>query len=274
MPATVNVTYGRYSDNLALTASAVSVDGGTVETGYSVEWIRDVNAARPVRLSTKQGMFKFQYASRVAVPLVAILHANYAAASTIYIEGNDTDSWATPSFQTTITWPAWRADRFPPQPWKDLRALAGYGTYYYWRAGTKSDNSVNVSVGEIWLQGTFRQLDPNIVWGGNVGYDRPQVERATAYRRLRIPLATTRRRLDGDVKPTTDAGAQDIIDWFLDANGRPVLLIPDGTLPEAWMALHTVTLQQLQQAFLNNNVMHLGFEEDGRGLEPTPTPLP
>lgn len=272
--AAVNVTYGRYSDNLALTAATLAIDGGTLETGYSLDWIRDVNAARPVRLSTKQGMVKYQWAAPVSIPIVAIVHANYQAGMTIYIEANATDVWSGPSFQTTMTMPAWRADRFPGQPWKDLRALSGYGSYAYWRVGTKTDNAVNVSIGEIWLGSTFRQLVPNIVWGDAVGYDRTQVERQTAYRRLRIPLGTTRRSLAGDLKPTTDAGAQDVLDWFLDANGRPTLFIPDGTIGEAWLAVNTVSLQQLQQDFLNLNIMHLSFEEDGRGLEPTPSPLP
>jgi hypothetical protein len=273
MPASVNVIYNRYSDNLALTADAISVDGGTIETGYLIEQIRDVNAARAVRLSTKRGMFKYHWASAVAVQLPAILHANYQASLVIHVQANDTDVWTSPSFDQTIVMPAWRADRMPPQPWLDTTGLPGYGSYHYWRVGTLVDNAVNVSVGEIWLGGTIRRLSPNIVWGDVRGYDQPQIEHSTAYRRLRTQLGTTRRTVAGDLSPTTAAGAQDVIDWFLDANGRPTLLIPDGTVNEAMLALNTVTVQQLTEQFLDQHTMHLSFEEDGRGLEPTPSPL-
>jgi hypothetical protein len=274
MPATVNAIYGRYSENLALTAAAVSVDGGTIETGYDIEWIRNVNSARPVRLSTKQGMFKYHWGSPVAIPLVAIFHANYQQGLTIHIQANNSDVWTSPSFDQTIAMPPWRADRMPPQPWLNLVGLPNYGSYSYWRVGTLVDNAVNVSVGEIWLASAVRTLSPNYVWGDVIGYDQPQIEHATAYRRLRTPLGTTRRTIAADLNPATAAGAQDVVDWFLDANGRPTLLIPDGTAAEAWLALNTVTVQQVTQQFLDYNTIHLSFEEDGRGLEPTPSPLP
>jgi hypothetical protein len=275
MPATVNAKYNRYSDNLAPLAAAVSVDGGTIEAGYDIERIRDGSAARPLRLSTKQGMVKYHFASAVEVAIVAIAHANYVAGLTIHVEGNDTDVWTSPSFAQTLAAPVWRADRFPGEPWLDTRALSGFGSYHYWRVGTKDDNTVNVSIGEIWLGSTVRELSPNYVWGGAVGFDQPQIEHATAYRRLRTPLGTTRRAISADLNPATNAGAQDVIDWFLDANGRSTLLIPDGTIADgAWLALNTVSVQQITQQFLDYNRIHLSFEEDGRGLEPTPSPLP
>jgi len=268
-----HIIYNRYSDNLALTADAVSVDGGTVETGYDIDWILDVNAARPVRLSTLQGMFKFHWASAVRLAIVAIFHANYQEALTIHIEGNDTDSWSSRSFSTTVTMRAWRVDRFPPQPWVDLTGLSA-GSYHYWRVGTQDDNAVNVAVGEIWLGATIRRLNPDFMQGRSPAQDVPQIEHQTAYRRMRKALGTTIRSVSGTIPPTSDANAQDVLDWIADANGRPFLFIPDGLAGEAWLGIHTITKQQMQDLLDHDATSFpLAVEEDGRGLEPTPSPL-
>ena len=58
-----------------------------------------------------------------------------------------------------------------------------------------------------------------------------------------------------------------------DADGRPVLFIPESEVPEAWLAIHTTTRQETNEEFDDANFLPLAMEEQGRGLEPTPSPL-
>lgn len=270
--STDSVYYNRYSDNLAFTATTVTVSPGTIESGYSAEWVRDNSAAKPLRLSTKQGAVVFSWSSPVSVAIIALLHCNYAEGTTVYVQGNATNSWGSPSFSTTITVPAWKKGRFPPQPWKDLRALSGWGSYAYWRVATTADNAVNLTLGEIWLGSTVRTLGAALE--EKPSFERTQVERTTAYRRLRIPLGTTRRSLEGTVPKTSNTVRDDIRDWILDSDGRATLVVPKSSdATDAWHAL-LPTFQEFEQFDRGITDWKFALEEDGRGLEPTPSPLP
>lgn len=272
MPATVNAIYNRYSDNLAPSAT-ITVQTGTAATGYTATQIADGNIAKPSKLNETSGAWLFDFGSAKQIMIAAIGHHNFAAGLNVRIQANATNAWGAPSLDVPFTIPAWRVDRFPAQPWLDLSAVAGAGAYRYWRFVVVGVNPVAIAVGALWLGNIIRRLSPNYVWGDVVGYDQPQVEKKTAYRRLRNSLGTTVRSITADLNPATNAGAQDVVDWFLDANGRAILLILDGTLNEVWFALNTVTVQQVKQTFIDFNTIHLAFEEDGRGLEPTPSPL-
>ena len=266
-----HVLYNRYSDNIAPSAT-VTVQTGTAATGYPPSYINDRNASRPSKLNETTGAWLFDFGSAKTVAIFALFHANFQAGLQFHLQANSADSWGAPPFDTIITMPAWNAARFPGQPWVDLRTLPGYNAYQYWRLAVLSANAVALAVGDVWMGGTVRSF--NLQVNDKPKYNRPQIEHSTSYRRLRYPLATLIRSWSGTI-PADDTSRDDLVSWILDADGRPVLFIPEhsAAVPEAWMALHQTGAIEVTQAFLNANFMPLDIEEDGRGLEPTPTPL-
>jgi hypothetical protein len=262
--------YGRYSDNLTQEATTIEVQGGTIESGYTADMVADLDATQPCRLSTTSGYFAFGFDDPVGVKIMALIHSNFVEGAVIHVQANDTNDFSNPAFEATIPMPEWLAGRFPPNPWLRLDEASGWDTYAWWRVG--GANTVNISVGEIVLSGAVREHQ--IQWSDKPAWDRPQVEHKTAYKRLRTPLGTTIRALNG-VIPADDLDRQAIVDWVLDADGRPVLFIPESAAapPEAWLARHTTTKQEVQEEFDEAHFLPLAIEEDGRGLEPTPSPL-
>ena len=264
-----HVIYAFYSDNVSI-ESDVSVDDATIESGYTASGVADNDATEPTRLVDSSGFFKFAFDDAVGIKIAALIHSNYVEGMTIHIQGNHTDSWGAPAFDTTMQMPQWRAGRFPPNPWKRLDTISGWDAFEFWRVGTTAPNDVAVTVGEIILAQDFKTA--NVQWNDKPAVDRPQIEHKTAYKRLRTPLGTAVRSLTG-VIPADDDGADDIDDWVQDADGRPVLFIPESEVPEAWLAIHTTTRQETNEEFDDANFLPLAMEEQGRGLEPTPSPL-
>jgi len=270
--STVAVIHSRYSDNLAATA-AISIETGTAATGYPASQVADYNAARPSKLNEASGAWLFDMTTAKSIAIAAIAHHNFQAALDVRLQANATNAWGGPSFEAAFTIPAWRADRFPGQPWLDLAGLAGWGPYRYWRLVVVGTNPVPLAVGDVWLGSTLRRFDRNVQKDHQLGFDQPRIEHQTAYKRLRTPLGTTVYSFVGDLDPATPQTAQDVFDWMLDAAGRPSLFIPDGTKNEASLYLHTQSAQSMKRHYIASNAVHLDLIEDGRGLEPTPSPL-
>jgi hypothetical protein len=268
-----HVIYNQYSDNIAPDA-AITVQTGTAADGYDPSWIADRNSSRPSKLEETSGAWVFDFGSAMTVELFALLHANFVEGLVFHLQANATNVWTSPTMNVAITMPAWRAGRFPGQPWKDLRGEAGYAAFQYWRLVVSSGtpNSVALSVGDVWMGSAFRTL--NLQTGDTPTHSRPQIEHSTSYRKLRYRLASTVRSWKGTI-PASDAVRDEIVDWILDADGRPVLFIPEHNdpVPEAWTAIHQTTAQDVTQTFTEANFLPLAVEEDGRGLEPTPSPL-
>lgn len=267
-----HVIYNRFSDNLAITAT-LSVNVGSAADGYPIANVADVNAARPFKFNETTGAVVFDMLIAKQVKIVAIFHANFQNALPIKIQGNATNSWATPSLDVTINMPAWHADRYPGQPWVDISAVTGAGAYRYWRVAMLTANAVPLAIGDIWLGSTLRTL--NLQWADTPVVGRPQIEHQTDYKKMRFPLGYTARTWTGVIPLVSDTTRDEIVNWVLDADGRPVLFIPEhsAAIPEAWLALHTTTLQALTKIASNATTLPLDMEEDGRGLEPTPSPL-
>lgn len=272
-----HVIYNRYSDNLAPSAS-ISLDGLTLEPGYDAEWICDGNIARPVRFQEATGRVLFVFDDPVAVYLPAIGHANFAAGLDVRLKaigGGSPLDWTNPDFEYQFTIPEWRVGRYPYQPWADLTQEPNWGSYDRWALDIVGTNPVALTIGEIWLGDTIRRLNPDFREGRRPAIDQPRIEHRTTYKRLRSQIGSIVRSVTGTIPPTDDDVVQDILDWMIDADGRPFLFIPDGAAPESWWALHVTTRQELED-WLDHDLtsLELVIEEDGRGLEPTPSPLP
>jgi hypothetical protein len=268
-----HVIYNRYSDNLAPSAT-ITIETGTAATGYDPENIADGDAAKPSKLNETSGAWLFDFGTATEIAIAALFHHNFEAGLDVRLQANASNSWGAPSLEVSFVIPAWRVDRFPGQPWIDLTGQDAFGAYRYWRLLVAGTNAVALAVGELWLGAVVRRLNPDFAQGRSSALDQPIIEHKTAYRRLRTPLSTTIRSISGTIPPTTDTVAQAVIDWITDAGGRPFLFIPDATLNEAWLALHLTTRHQIE-ALLDHDAstFPLSLEEDGRGLEPTPSPL-
>ena len=269
--------YNRYSDNVAPTAS-ISLDGCTAETGYLPEWIADWNIARPLRLQETSGRVVFQFGTPVSVAIAAIGHANFEAGLDVRLKalsGGSPFNWASPDFEYLFTIPAWRVGRYPYQPWADLTAEPNWGAYGTWALDVVGTNPVALTIGDLWLSETIRRLNPDFREGRRPALDQPRIEHQTTYRRLRSQLGKLIRSVSGQIPPTDDSVVQEVLDWMVDADGRPFLFIPDGAAAEAWWAIHVTTRQELEDLLDHDlTTFELVIEEDGRGLEPTPSPLP
>jgi hypothetical protein len=263
--------YNRWSDNLAPSAT-ITIETGTAAAGYDPSWIADFNASRPSKLNETSGAWLFDFGSAVQVEIAAIFHSNIEEGHAIHIQANATDSWGSPSLDVSITMPAWKAGGYPPNPWVDLRAVTGAGAYRFWRVMIPVANAVALSIGDVWLGSTVRTF--NLQYEDKPTIGRPVIEHTTDYRKLRFQLGFTSRKWTGTI-PADNATRDAVIDWILDADGRPVLFIPEHSADpaEAWLALHTTTLQDVNETFDEANFLPLAMEEDGRGLKPTPSPV-
>lgn len=271
-----HIVYARTSENLAGQAT-ISLDGLTLEDTYEAAWIADGNIARPVRFQETQGRIVFAFEDPVAIRLTAIGHHNFAEGLDVRLQalsGGSPLDWSSPDFEYSFTIPAWRVGRYPGQPWDDLQDLPGWGAYSHWALYIAEANSVALTIGEIWLGEELRRLNPDFREGRKPALDRPRIEHPTTYKRLRSGLGTMVRSVTGTVPSTDDQLVQDILDWLADADGRAFLFVPDGTANEAWWAIHVTSRQEIEDWLDHDaSMLELQIEEDGRGLEPTPSPL-
>jgi hypothetical protein len=267
--ASSHCVYNRYSDNVA-PAATITVPVGTVATGYQASWVADYDASRPLKLNETTGEILFDHGSAVEIAIVAFFHCNFVEGLHVHVKRGATTAAA--SIDVDITIPAWHKGRFPPQPWRDLRAVTGHGAYRYTRITVPSANSVKLSFGDIWLGTAFRTF--NLQDADKPTTSRPQIEHSTDFRKQRFSLGYTTRSWTG-TSPASNLKRDELVDWILDADGRPVLFIPEHSVTpaEAWLALHGTTAQQVNQTFDEANFLPIQIDEDGRGLEPTPSPL-
>jgi len=263
----VNAVYQHYSDNVTPNASIVAT---TEDSAYPAENIANLNPAKPAKLTGTTGNWVFDFTSAQRVDLVAIIHHNLTAGLEVRIQGNATDSWSSPTFNQQITIPAYKEDGYPTNPWLDLRALSGYSAsgFRFWRLVVVGTNGAAVAIGEFVMGSLFRSLDPNIDWGVKVREDRRVVEHTTDYGVSNIyELGVTVRGFQGSLdSPDTQADALDA--WWRDTRGRvrPFLLVPDGTVNDAWFVRWASTQKEITRQFIDRNTIPVEFAEVGRGL--------
>lgn len=261
--------YAHASDNAALVATW-SVETGTIEAGYSPSYIADKNPAKPAKLQETTGAFLATFAGAQRVDWVLLPMHNLDAGLEVRIQGNATNTWGSPTLNTTIVIPTYREDGFPVACWKDLTGVTGYSTggFQYWRLVVVGTNTNPVRIGEVALFSRKRTLDPNISWGTNEDEERKIVEQRTDYGVSNIyDLGTTGRTWVGDLD-SPDLQRAALRTWWRDARGRslPFGIVPDGTLNEAAFVRFMDTKLAVQLANFDRNNIRVGFEEVSRGL--------
>lgn len=268
--------YNRFGDGLLDGSLATPLlVSCTLATGYTLDWVRDRDAAQGILLVETSGIVQFTLASPAAPALFGLFNSNIAAGVTITLmakSSNPAGNWSSPDFSHAFVQAAWRADRFSNNYWKDLTTLNSTA-YTYW--AVKFDtNTVPVFVGDIYLGSTVRSF--GIQWNDKPRWARPQVQHQTAFKKLRSPVGTSFREKIGNVPaPATSSLKTDLRDWVLEVDGRPFFFVSDDAASpaDAWLAIHTDATMEFQGWEAGHGLIPLGVEEDGPGREPTPSPL-
>lgn len=267
-----SMRYARRDQDVT-TVGTWAVDVGTEVVDYEASYIGSDVIARPAKIEETTGTWigDFTAASggKQRVDAVVLPMHNLDAGLAVKIQGNNTDSWGTPTFDQAITIPAYRGDGFPPGAWLDLTGLSGYTTsgFTYWRLHVTGTNSAALAV-KLKLLSGLQTLDPNISWGEVQGEDRKMIEHRTDYGVSSVyDLGVTIRSITGDLD-STDAQVALLRTLWQGTRGRayPFVMIPDGDVNDAWFVRFMDTKLDVQLNMIDRNAIRLGFEEVSRGL--------
>lgn len=268
----VNMRYALRSDDVSALGTW-TVETGTEVEQYEASHLVDDVIAHPAKLVESSGAWVGDYTSRPTgkqrVDAVAIPMHNLIAGLSVKIQGNNANTWGTPTFSQAVTIPAYMDDGFPFGAWLDLTGLTGYDVagFAYWRLFVEGANSAAVAA-KLKLVAALQTLSPNINWGEVEDDERPIIEHQTDYRVSSVyNLGVSIRRRTGDLdSPDTQRDA--IRALWRSTRGRayPFLLIPNGDVNDAWVVRFADTKLQVQLNLIDRNAIRLGFEEVSRGL--------
>lgn len=260
--------YGHYSDNVARLAT-ITVQSGVEDPDYLAANIANLNPSKPAQLTGSTGAWLFDWGAAQRVDWVLLPMHNLDAALEVRVQMNATDSWGSPSLNTTIVIPTYREDGLPVGSWRDLTGVAGYlvGGYRYLRLVVVGTNSAAVKVGEFGIFSNKRTLNPNVSWGLKAPEQRlQQVNETDAGVKTVYDQGVTLRTYAGDLD-TTDAGLAAVRSWWRDARGQvfPFGFVLDEDANEGLLARWANALDPTM-TINDRNQMALAVEELSRGL--------
>lgn len=267
-----DVLYSLPADQVADDAT-ISVETGTAVTGYPATALADGNLAKPAKLAETSGAWLFTFGAAQRVDWVALGPHNFDAGATVVVQGNASDSWGSPTLDTTITIPADDADDRAVCAWKDLTGVTGYTTdgFQYWRIGVTSTNSAALALGEVWLSALARTvagaMGHNYKWDFDVAETRRVIEHETEYGVSTVyDLQTRQRTFRADLR-VSDSGLAAWATWHRAMKGRvsPTVWIPDTTVNEAWWVRQALGWS-VRRRFTNLNELTFTLEELSHGL--------
>lgn len=268
-----NLVYTRTSDNQAR-AATITVNTGTEDTAYPSANLADHQPEKPARLSTTTGSWVFDMGSATRLDFAAIIHHNLTPGLEVRLQGNASNVWTSPTLNQAFTIPAVYADFFPPNPWLNLKTLvpiAANRTFQFWRLVIVGSNALPISIGEVVLASTLRDLGiRNISWGSERMWRRPAVLHETDLLvRHTYDFGTTVRAVTVETQ-ATDVTLREIETWYRDAQGiaKPFMIVPLSSENDAWMVSFVEPQQQYQREYLNVNTATMIFQELSRGLYP------
>ncbi len=263
-----NALYSRPSDNVAANAT---ITASAADAAYPATNIADLNPAKPAKLSTTSGNWKFAFGAVQRVDIVAIIHHNLTAGLEVRIQSSAVSDFSVLQVNELITIPAYHEDAFPVCPFLDLTDKTNYSAsgHQYWRVLIVGVNAAPVAIGEVLLITTKRTLSENISWGDVQEEEHPVVEHRTDHGVSTIVgLGTKWRTVSGEID-ATDAGAAALLSLKRDARGRAksFLFVLDPSVNDAWMArLVNPKLPRQSVAVNRSLVQSLAIEEISRGL--------
>jgi hypothetical protein len=260
--------YAHYTDNVAPQAT-VTVNTGTEDPDYPAAGINDQNTAKPAQLTTATGSWVFDWGAAQRVDWVQIPMHNLDAGLEVRIQMHASNSWGSPSLNTTIAIPAHRGDGLPVGSWVDLTGVGGYlvGGYQFLRVVVVGTNSAAVKIGEVLILSTKRTLNPNVSWGGQEPEERlVKSNRTDGGVELIYDLGTTLRKFSGQLD-TTDAGLAAVRAWWQNTRGRvyPFAFVLDEDVNEAIVARWQGSIDPTR-LINDRNQMPIALDEVSRGL--------
>jgi hypothetical protein len=210
--------------------------------------------------------FTWDFGSAVNISWATLVLPNIpAATSGVKLEGNSSNSWPGAVVLPFII-PTWAEDGFP---WNPYVVNPGVTGYRYWSIYIPSIG-VPLSLGEIALISTFRELLFNINWDANLAERHPVIEHRTdANSQTEYDRGVRWLELTGEVDATT-AERTAVRSWIRSASGRSkrFFIIPELTDNHAWMVKFKDPDLLQQLAFLDWTKLSVGWEELSRGLKP------
>jgi hypothetical protein len=275
--ASVNLIYQKRSDEVARNAT-VTVSNPSADPDYGEANLTDEYPAKLCKIEAVTGWIKLEYPAKQVIQLLALIHTTLDAGLTVYVEGNDTDTWATPSFRAPLVIPAWLGagpTRWPVNPWVDLTAvtptLGAYDPtgFVFWRVNFSGTNSQDIHVGELWAGQTIRRMSPNISWGVKPRRTSLNIEHQTPWKVSTIyPRLSNIWSERGEVEATATLRTALKAHWD-DVDGRsyPFLIVPDGTENDARLVRYETTEEEMELNF-GSSKMNLSYVEVARGLRP------
>jgi hypothetical protein len=265
--------YSRPTDRFDGATTALGtfrVSVGTEDPAYPVKNLVDGRPDHPAKLLDRTGAaWVCDLAIAQHMGLVGIINHNFDPGLKVYLSGNATDVWSSPSYSYPFVVPERRLDRFTSNLWVVVNK-----TFRYWRLTVVGQaNSAPLSVGEWAMYHTARDLGVrNIKWGSTRHWNKPSIVHETEMGvRRAYTIGTVYRSLEVGIQPT-DTGVRDVDDWFRSADGnvRPFLVVPSITDGEAecWMVTFTDADLPYTREVRNYNTATLSFRELSPGLYP------
>lgn len=267
----------KYSDNVAKDAT-ITISLGTPPTdltNYGPEVLVDDNPAKLAKIESTTGAWLFEYPSKQIIQLASLIHHDFDAGASVVLQGNATDSWGAPSFQTAFTIPPWLGGTgprsWPVNPWLDLTTKPNYDPtgFKFWRLLITA-NSQNIQMGQIWLGNPLRRLDPGLGWDFQKINAKRYIENSTAYGVITMYSRGTNQWAVDIPHRMDNAMEAEMLDQWFDNDGRayPWLFVPDASVNSAYFVRWSMAVKN--NRFLDRGVIDNRFavEEVARGLRP------
>lgn len=262
--------YTHPNDNLSnfVTPTVIS---GTIATGYPPDNAINRDPSYPMKFDTQTFRILWNFPAPQTLRWVHLVHHNFVAGMGGLNFSMGTTA-ATTNFTQALTVPPYAEDFFPT----NIHAIfSAPQTYKYAALEGTTANSVPVSIGEVAIYSTLREMPAwTLASGVEEAEEHPLVEHQTDIGVSTIFVYGTRRRwLRGEVLHES-GNAEKVRKLRRDAFGRgfPFSIIPDLPNGEAWYVRFEQT-QQVRQYIERDWIsrLPLAFEEVSRGLKPTPS---
>lgn len=272
--------YTFYADNVAKLAD-ISIETGSDpdDDQYGPSSLVDDNPAKYAKIDSTTGAWLLEFDSPQPVAMAALIHHTFdetvgSPSPEVWLEGNATDSWASPSFRAQILIPAWLGageSAWPVNPWLDLTVQPGYNPngFIFWRLSI-IDNSQNIQLGQLILSSVIRQMYPDRQWEYVTGQLRRKIDNRTEFGVSTIySRFSPQWNLEGGHR--VDDDFRELLDqhWHeVDGAGFPWLYIPDADQNRCYMVRFKEPSRSSTHVIFDVNDYTFAVEEVARGLRP------
>lgn len=236
--------YNLPSDNVAALATwAAEASADSAYPASNIPDLSDLNRGNPGKLTIKTaGGWTADFGAAQRIDLVVLWH-NGDAAQTVQVQFNATNAWGSPTVTTTVTLPAKREDGFFVKVPVICTGLSGYSTsglrwmrIHFPVAGP--NNTQNWGL-KVWCGSVIRQLDRPLETQQHNAEQHQVLSLSTDFGYVwRYDLQAAPRLLTGKINLSKATSWVNVLSWYRGAGGptTPILLIPDSTISDAWIA--------------------------------------